>query len=91
MKHLTVSLFFVRYVEEAASKFKEKYKLLLQQEVWTLNQPISYYDKQTLGYKQTTPEILKNLIANGKTILRELAAMTTEGIKQMHGCSLSLD
>eukprot|EP00924_Labyrinthula_sp_SR-Ha-C_P008083 snap_masked-scaffold_11-processed-gene-2.2-mRNA-1 protein AED:1.00 eAED:1.00 QI:0/0/0/0/1/1/2/0/432 len=66
-------------------------KLSLKQKRWTLDQLVSYQDKQVEDYIRSTLRKIKKLVVEGGDVSDEVSERLTVELKKVHGCFISLD
>eukprot|EP00924_Labyrinthula_sp_SR-Ha-C_P012408 snap_masked-scaffold_10-processed-gene-5.49-mRNA-1 protein AED:1.00 eAED:1.00 QI:0/-1/0/0/-1/1/1/0/350 len=80
-----------QHVEGFHTKFKGSGQLSSKQKSWTIDQLISFHEKQVVDYTNSTLKKLKKLISKGEDISEELDKMLTSEIKKITGCFIVAD
>eukprot|EP00924_Labyrinthula_sp_SR-Ha-C_P011782 snap_masked-scaffold_69-processed-gene-0.14-mRNA-1 protein AED:1.00 eAED:1.00 QI:0/0/0/0/1/1/2/0/657 len=78
-------------VEGFHAKFKGSGQLSSKQKSWTIDQLISFHEKQVVDYTNSTLKKLKKLISKGEDISEEVDKMLTSEIKKVTGCYVVAD
>eukprot|EP00924_Labyrinthula_sp_SR-Ha-C_P012121 augustus_masked-scaffold_26-processed-gene-4.7-mRNA-1 protein AED:1.00 eAED:1.00 QI:0/-1/0/0/-1/1/1/0/420 len=78
-------------VEGFHAKFKSSAQLSSKQKSWTIDQVISFHEKQVVDYTNSTLKKLKKLISKGEDISEEVDKMLTSEIKKVTGCYVVAD
>eukprot|EP00924_Labyrinthula_sp_SR-Ha-C_P003843 augustus_masked-scaffold_3-processed-gene-6.52-mRNA-1 protein AED:1.00 eAED:1.00 QI:0/0/0/0/1/1/3/0/304 len=88
-KSLTFGHASTQRVEVFHAKFKGKDKLSLKQKGWTIDQLVSYHDKQVEDYTRSTLEKIKKLVIDGYDVAEDVCEMLTVELKKVHDCFIS--